>query len=94
MGRGKTQQPARLPAKLLAVRKYLQLNQEQMVRLVMPDAEDTAIKRAVFSDYEKGRRSPSLLEVLQYAEAIRDLTEHADFNVEDLIDDRRELPWL
>lgn len=94
MGRGTKQQPARLPPKLLAIRKYLKLNQEQMVRLVMPGAQDAAQKRAVFSDYEKGRRTPSLIEVLHYAEAVRELTEYADFNAEDLIDDRKELPWL
>lgn len=93
MGKAKKTQPARLPAKLLTIRKFLDFSQEEMVKFVVPDVEDAASARAAISDYEAGRRTPSILENLNYAVAVRLLTRHKNFNVEDLIDDRRNLPF-
>lgn len=94
MGKGKKEQPNNLAAKLLEIRKFLNLTQEEMVRLVIPKVESTSRKRSSISEFEKGYRAPSLLEVFHYAEAVRKLTKHKKLTTDDLLDDRRELPWL
>ena len=93
MGKAKKSQPLKLPEKLLVVRKFFDLSQEEMIEFVIPDVEDAASARAAISDYESGRRAPSILESLNYAITVRLLSRHKQFNVEDLIDDKRELPF-
>ena len=94
MGKGKKPQPSKLPAKLRLVRKFLEFSQEEMIKFVVPRVEDAAAARAAISDYESGRRAPSNLETLKYAKAVRFLSRYKQFNVEDLTDDARELPFL
>ena len=93
MGKAKKPQPSRLSEKLFTVRKFFGISQEEMIKFVIPDVEDAASARAAISDYESGRRAPSILESLNYAITVRLLSRHKQFNVEDLIDDKRELPF-
>lgn len=92
MGKRRQKQPVNLSRKLLAIRKYFDFTQEQMVAYVMPEM-DPKTARAALSDFESGRRTPSLLEILNYAKAVRFLTVHKDFNVEILLDDKLALPF-
>ena len=92
MGKYRKPQPTKLAQKLLSIRRYFDFTQEQMIGYVMPDAAPT-IARAALSDFESGRRTPSLLEILNYAKAVRFLTVHKNFNVEILLDDKLGLPF-
>lgn len=94
MGRAKKPQPEKLAQKLAEVRKYLRKSQEEMAQLIFHQKENSRRERHRVSEYETGRRAPSLLEVFCYAKAVRDLTDHKNFNSDDLIDDNRDLPWL
>ena len=83
MGRAKCPQPDRLPAKLASIRSALRLTQEQMAERL--NGPKTIMYPGHISGYEKGRRTPSALVLLQYARL-------AKVPVETLIDDELELP--
>lgn len=82
MGVRPRQRPKRLPEKLLAVRSALGLSQAQMVKRL--DAEG-AIVPGQISEFETGKREPSLIILLAYAHAAR-------VCVDLLIDDKLDLP--
>jgi transcriptional regulator with XRE-family HTH domain len=76
------ERPKRLAEKLLQIRNALALSQSEMLsRLGMGDK----IYRFYISNFETGRREPSLLVLLEYARA-------ANVYVEALIDDELDLP--
>ncbi|MDQ3804066.1 MAG: helix-turn-helix domain-containing protein [Acidobacteriota bacterium] len=76
------ERPARLAEKLLQIRTALGLSQSQMLgRLGLGD---TGYRHYV-SQFETGKREPSLLMLLEYARA-------ANVYVEVLIDDSLDLP--
>lgn len=93
MGKGTKKQPEKLPEKLLKIRKFFLFSQEEMIEFVDPEREDPVTARAAISDYEHGRRTPSLLEILNYTRAVRLFTRYKQFTAEDLIDDNRNLPF-
>ena len=71
----------KLPAKLLAVRKHLGLSQSQLAcRLSSLDIHYNRV-----SEYERGRRTPNLLLLLDYARL-------AGIHIDDLVDDDIDLP--
>ena len=70
-----------LPAKLLAVRKHLGFSQSQLARQL---AFEPSYNRV--SEYERGRRTPSLPVLLSYARL-------GGIHIDDLVDDSRELPF-
>jgi transcriptional regulator with XRE-family HTH domain len=76
------QRPKHLPEKLLAVRSALGLSQVQMVKRL--DAEGVIVPGQI-SEFESGKREPSLIILLAYARA-------AGVCVDVLIDDGLELP--
>lgn len=82
MGRRSRERPKRLAEKLLEIRTHLGLSQSEMLRRI--GADETG-HRNFISDYERGVREPSLLQVLAYARA-------AGVPVEVLIDDELDLP--
>lgn len=94
MGKGKTKQPKKIAFKLLSLRELLDLSQEEMVKHVQPGVEDARRARASLTEFEQGRRVPSILELLAYAKAVRELTPYKAFTAVDLMDDDRTLPWL
>jgi transcriptional regulator with XRE-family HTH domain len=71
----------RLPAKLRAVRKHLGLSQSQLAARIQ--SFDLDIGR--ISEYERGRRVPNLLILLDYARL-------GGIHIDDLVDDNSELP--
>lgn len=83
MGTSRRPRPARLASKLRQIRTSLGLTQEQMGDLL------TTRKSPVYpghvSEFERGKREPSLLAILAYARVAR-------ISVETLIDDHLELP--
>lgn len=82
MGVKARQKPKRLAEKLLQIRLALGLSQSELVsRLKL---EDTISYKKI-SDYELGRREPTLLILLQYARV-------ANISTDVLIDDRLNLP--
>ena len=93
MGKGKKPQPQKLPKKLADIRQFFNFSQEEMVKYIIPGVEDAAASRAAISDYEHGRRTPSILEILQYTKAVRLLSRYKEFSMEDLADDAKNLPW-
>jgi transcriptional regulator with XRE-family HTH domain len=82
MGRAPREKPARLAAKLIYLRKALNLSQDDMVRRLGLEPQLT---REEISKYERGLRVPSLLTLLKYARA-------AGLIVDDLIDDEFDMP--
>jgi transcriptional regulator with XRE-family HTH domain len=67
--------PQRIPEKLLAIRKRLGLSQTGMMRRLNIKCCYTRI-----SEFERGRRVPSLLTLLAYARA-------AGIHMDDIVDD-------
>ncbi len=82
MGRVTRPQPKRLAEKLLQIRTGLELSQNEMIRQMGLSEE---LRREEISDFERGRRVPSLLVTLHYARAF-------GVYVDVLIDDELELP--
>lgn len=74
----------RLGAKLLSIRQRQGLTQGALLPLVNP-TEKNGANRARVSQYEKGLREPSVIEMLNYAEL-------AGVALEILLDDRLDLP--
>lgn len=82
MGRVTRPQPKRLAEKLLAIRERLFLSQNEMIRWMRLDEE---LRREEISDFERGKRVPSLLVTLRYARAY-------GVSADVLIDDELDLP--
>lgn len=83
MGRSKRATPARLGEKLKTIREKLGMTTAEIaVELSHPTAVP---HRASITQYEKGRREPPLITLLQYARLYK-------VNVEILIDDELNLP--
>jgi transcriptional regulator with XRE-family HTH domain len=81
MGKKPRQKPQRLGEKLLAIRNALGVSQSQMVKRL--DVEGLASSQ--ISEFETGKREPSLIVVLQYARL-------ANVCADVLIDDKLDLP--
>ena len=74
--------PERLSEKLLQIRMGLGLSQTQLLtRLEMQEL----LHYGRISEYESGKREPTLMTILQYARI-------AGVHVEDIIDDELDLP--
>jgi len=82
MGRGVPLKPRRLAAKLRQIRLTLALSQNEMVQRMGLQGR---VLREEISDFERGKRQPPLLVLLQYART-------ANVHVDDLIDDALKLP--
>ena len=65
MSKGVRQKPARLAEKLKQIRLTLNLSQSQMLRRL---GLEEVIPYTKISHYELGRRLPSLIEIVKYAE--------------------------
>ena len=85
MGSARRSRPERLAEKLLQIRFALGLSQDGMLeRLDYP--ED--LNRSRISSFETGKREPSLLVLLRYAQSV-------GVSTDVLIDDKQNLPaWL
>ncbi|MEA2205546.1 MAG: Helix-turn-helix domain [Blastocatellia bacterium] len=83
MGTSRRPRPARLASKLRQIRTRLGLTQEQLGELL------TTRKSPVYpghvSEFERGKREPSLLALLSYART-------AGLPLELLVDDKLEVP--
>jgi transcriptional regulator with XRE-family HTH domain len=73
------ERPQRVAGKLLAIRRHLGVSQTGMKRLLNFKGDYTRI-----SEFELGRRAPSLIVLLSYARA-------AGIPLEQIVDDRLEL---
>jgi len=82
MGVRPRQRPERLAEKLLAIRNALGLSQSQIVKSL--DAEEMIVPGQI-SEFETGKREPSLIVLLRYARL-------AGVCVDALIDDDLDLP--
>jgi transcriptional regulator with XRE-family HTH domain len=85
MGSAPRPRPERLAEKLLQIRLAFGLSQDGMLeRLDSPEELD----RSRISSFESGKREPSLLILLKYAQSV-------DISTDILIDDKRDLPdWV
>lgn len=83
MGTSRRAQPKYLAAKLLQIRKSLELTQEQMVEQI--GRTKTPVHVGHISGFETGKREPSLPVLLRYARI-------AGVYVDVLIDDDLDLP--
>jgi transcriptional regulator with XRE-family HTH domain len=83
MGRSNRQKPERLASKLRIIRERLDLTQEEIIQRL--NCKNIPLYPASISEYEKGRREPPLLVLLQYARI-------AGVAMEILVDDELDLP--
>ena len=83
MGQSRRQQPVRLAAKLKEIRTKLDLTQEYMAERLR--RVKAGLQSGHVSEYETGKREPSLLVLLAYAKL-------AGISTDVLIDDDMELP--
>jgi transcriptional regulator with XRE-family HTH domain len=81
MGRKARQRPERLGEKLRVIREALGLSQTGMVTRL----GDEGIVASQISEYETGKREPSLITLLQYARL-------ANVYLDALVDDELDLP--
>lgn len=65
------------------------MRQEDLMPHIVPGAEYSM--RAAISDYERGRRVPSLLELLRYVKLVNETTRYR-ITCDTLIDDSLDLP--
>jgi transcriptional regulator with XRE-family HTH domain len=77
----KRQQPKRIPEKLLAIRRHLALSQTEMTERLQSVGHYGRI-----SEYELGRRVPTILTLLGYARTAKVPLEH-------IVDDEIELKF-
>lgn len=82
MGKKPRSKPQHLAAKLLAIRSNLRVSQREMAKLLK---EDMLYKR--LSEWETGRREPSLLVLLAYSNV-------SGHTINELVDDRVKLSDL
>lgn len=82
MGANPRVRPKRLAEKLRRIRASLDLTQAELLRKL--DIEGLATQSKI-SEFESGKREPSLIIILQYARAV-------GVYVDVLIDDRLDLP--
>lgn len=83
MGRSTRSRPLKLGKKLKQIRLGLDMSQAQMAKRL--EVKGDAIYPASVSQYETGKREPSLIVLLSYARLAR-------VAVETLIDDKLDLP--
>ena len=83
MGQSRRQQPAQLAVKLKEIRTKLGLTQQQMVEHL--HKAKPGLQAGHISEYETGKREPSLLVLLSYAKL-------AGISTDTLIDDSLEMP--
>jgi transcriptional regulator with XRE-family HTH domain len=76
------QRPERLAEKLLKIRLGLGLSQTEMLRNL---SMEERLYYGRISEYELGKREPTLMTLLQYARAAR-------IHIEDIVDDELDLP--
>jgi transcriptional regulator with XRE-family HTH domain len=81
MGKKARQRPERLGEKLRAIRDALGLSQTGMVKRL----GDEGIAASQISEYETGKREPSLIILLQYARLV-------NVCLDVLVDDESDLP--
>ena len=74
--------PKRLAEKLRAIREGLGLSQTQMLKRLKHEA---TMHYGRISEYESGKREPTLMTILQYARV-------AGVHLEDIVDDEVYLP--
>src|ERR1043165_2386008 len=74
--------PKRLAEKLRAIREGLGLSQTQMLKLL---EHKSTMHYGRISEYEGGKREPTLMTILQYARV-------AGVRMEDIVDDELDLP--
>lgn len=84
MGRSNRVKPARLADKLRQIRAFLELSQPQMI--IRLDYKDSALTPANMSEFESGRREPTLQLLLRYARV-------SGVSVESIIDDEMDLEF-
>jgi transcriptional regulator with XRE-family HTH domain len=85
MGRSKRIQPKKLKFKLKAIRDRMELTQQEMVDLLKSYAPNEFVDPSYISQFENGKREPSLLILLAYSKI-------TGVSVNTLIDDRVSLP--
>ena len=85
MGQKRRTQPEKLKIKLKAIRVKMEVSQQKMVELLNHHAPNEVIVPGHISDFENGKREPSLPVLLAYSKLTGIST-----NV--LIDDRLDLP--
>jgi DNA-binding XRE family transcriptional regulator len=83
MGRNRRPQPLSLASKLLEIRTRLKLTQVEMAKRLT--SKKSPVHPGNISEYELGKREPSLLTLLRYAKL-------AGVSMEVLVDDEIDLP--
>ena len=85
MGRGIRTQPKGLKDKLKEIRSQMGITQQEMVNRLRPHAPNEFVDTGYISQFENGKREPSLPLLLAYSKL-------TGFSINVLVDDSVELP--
>ena len=85
MGRGSRTQPKRLKDKLKAIRSQMGITQQEMVNLLRSHAPNEFVDSGYISQFENGKREPSLPVLLAYSKLTK-------LSINVLVDDELDLP--
>jgi transcriptional regulator with XRE-family HTH domain len=85
MGQKKRTQPEKLKIKLKTIRVKMEVSQQKMVELLSYYAPNEVIVPGYISDFEAGKREPSLIVLLAYSKL-------TGVSINVLVDDELELP--
>jgi len=85
MGRGRRVQPKKLRLKLKAIRDRMGLTQQELVEMLQIHAPGEFVDPSYISQYESGKREPSLFILLAYSKI-------TGISINTLVDDQMDLP--
>jgi len=85
MGQKRRTQPKKLKIKLKTIRVKMEVSQQKMAELLKHYAPNEVIVPGHISDFEAGKREPSLISLLAYSKV-------SGISVNVLIDDELDLP--
>jgi transcriptional regulator with XRE-family HTH domain len=85
MGTKRRTQPKKLKIKLRTIRVKMEVSQQKMAELLKHHAPNEVIVPGHISDFETGKREPSLIVLLAYSKL-------TNLSINVLVDDKLELP--
>jgi transcriptional regulator with XRE-family HTH domain len=85
MGQKRRTQPKKLKIKLKAIRVKMEVSQQKMAELLIYYAPNEVIVPGHISDFETGKREPSLIVLLAYSKL-------TGVSINVLVDDELDLP--
>lgn len=90
MGRKKRERPKKLPKKMQSVRLYMDLTQDEMLEILLP--EHHYGRRSYINEYEAGKREPTMPSLVRLVKYLRRELK-IEIYVDHFVDDSLKLPF-